>query len=325
MWLEVIGRNVGELSIEMIVQDVGWSDLCEQMWSNLAERYRYILVLIPLFCFISSPAFSEGRESLIAVTPAIEAYALNVVKPVLESYSKKDTLSQLLKVSEIITDSKLGVHTNAMEPSKFIIYDKLEVLRLGFFYTLNLSSEQKQILKNWRSKFMQSNPADVFFGPSADDIIKTKAAFGCSHYARSFIAIVKALHLVNKSEDVRYAISSKSDTYNRALDERDKELTINGHQFVMVKIDSKWIAINTSKSDWVQMPDGFMPGSVIPPKNIPIRFASYPDVTFLFRKIGKDFNDDCGDRSWVALMNIYRSGDLENSDFLWDRYADMNG
>jgi len=292
---------------------------------NKKSINHILLVLISLFCSISSPAFSEDAESLIAVTPAIEEYAFNVIKPILESYSKKDTLSKLLKVSEIITDSELGVQTNAIEPSKFIIYDKLEVLRLGFLYTLNLTSEQKQLIKNWRSKFMLSNPADVFFGPSADDIIKTRAAFGCSHYARSFIAIVKALHLVNNPEEIRYVITSKSDKYNQALDKQDKELTINGHQFVIVKIDSKWIALNTSKSEWTRLPKGFTPSSVIPPKNIPIRFASYPEVTFLFRKIGKDFNDDCGDSSLIALMNIYRSGNTENSDFLWDRYTGISG
>ena len=69
------------------------------------------------------------------MTPAIEEYAFNVVKPVLESYHKKDTLSQLLKVSKIITDSELGVQTNAIEPSTFIIYDKLEKLKIGFLYT----------------------------------------------------------------------------------------------------------------------------------------------------------------------------------------------
>ena len=284
----------------------------------------FLLVLILLFSSISSPAFSEDAESLIAVTPAIEEYALNVVKPILESYSKKNTLSQLLKVSEIIIDSELGVQTNAIEPSKFIIYDKLENLRLGFLYTLNLSSEQKQILKTWRSKFMQLNPADVFFAPSADDIIKTKAAFGCSHYARSFIAIIKALHLVNNPEDIRYVITSKSDNYNQALDNRDIELTINGHQFVIVKIAGKWIALNTSKGEWVQLPDGFTPDSVVPPKNISVQFTSYPEVTFLFRKIGKDFNDDCNDSSLTALMNIYRSGDENNPNFKWEEYSDKS-
>jgi hypothetical protein len=264
--------------------------------------------------------YSKDAGSLIEVTPAVKEYAYNVVKPILDSYDKQDALSQLLKVSEIITDSELGVQTNAIEPSKYIIYDKLETLKLGFLYTLN----QKQLLKTWRSKFMRSNPADVFFAPSADDIIKTKAAFGCSHYARSFIAIVKALHLVANPEDIRYAISSKSDNYNQALDKRDKELTINGHQFVIVKIAGKWIALNTSKSEWTQLPDEFTPDSVVPPKNISVRFASYPEVTFLFRKIGKDFNDDCNDSSLVALMNIYRSGDTNDPDFKWEEYSDKS-
>jgi len=198
--------------------------------------------------------------------------------------------------------------------------EKLEKLKIGFFYTFSLSSERKQILKSWRSKYMQANPADVFFAPSADDIIKTKAAFGCSHYARSFISIVKALGLVNNPKNMRYVITSKSDNYNQALETLDTESTINGHQFVIVKIASKWIAINTSKSEWTPMPDGFTPVSVVPPKNISIRFASYPEVTFLFRKIGKDFNDDCDDNSLVALMNIYRSGEATNSTFLWDKF-----
>ena len=292
--------------------------------NNVSINQICLFVLISLFCFIPSPTFSGDAESLIAVTPVIEAYAFNVIKPALESYCKKDMLSQLLKVSQMITDSELGIQTNAIEPSKFIIYDKLEILRLGFLCTLNLSSEKKQILKNWRSRFMQSNPADVFFAPSANDIIKTKAAFGCSHYARSFIAIVKALHLVVNSEDIRYAISSKSDNYNQALYKRDKQVTINGHQFVIVKIAGKWIALNASKSEWTQLPDGFTPDSVVPPKNISVRFASYPDVTFLLRKIGKDFNDDCNDSSLIALMNIYRSGDANIPSFKWEEYSDKN-
>lgn len=287
-------------------------------------RTLVTLILTSLFCSIFLPAYSKDTGSLFEVTPAVREYAYNVVKPILDSYSKKDELSQLLKVSEIIIDPELGVQTNAIEPSKYIIYDKLETLKLGFLYTLNLSPEQKQLLKTWRSKFMQSNPADVFFAPTADDIIKTKAAFGCSHYARSFISVVKALHLVANPEDIRYAITSKSDNYNQALIKQDKEMTINGHQFVIVKISSKWIALNTSKSEWVQLPESFTPESVVPPKNISIHFASYPDVTFLFRKIGKDINDNCGDNSLIALMNIYRSGDKNNPNFKWEEYTDTN-
>ena len=282
------------------------------------------LILVSLFCSFFSNAYSKDAGSLIAVTPTVKEYALNVVKPVLDAYGRKDELSRLLQLSKIITDPELGVQTNAIEPSKFIIYDKLETLKLGFLYTLNLSSEQKQLLKTWRAKFMRSNPADVFFAPSADDIIQTKAAFGCSHYARTFIAVVKALHLVANPEDIRYAISSKSDNYNQALDKQDKEMTINGHQFAVIKISGKWLALNTSKSKWVQLPAWFAPEAVVPPKNIPVRFVSYPGVTFLFRKIGKDYNDDCSDSSLTALMNIYRSGDKNNPNFMWGKYMDTN-
>ena len=285
----------------------------------------FIFILICFFCLNFSPAYPNDAGSLIEVTRSVKEYAFSIVKPILDSHSKKDQLSQLLKVSEIITNSELGIQTNAIKPSKFIIYDKLETLKLGFLYTFNLSSEQKKILKTWRSQFMRSNPADVFFAPSADDIIKTRAAFGCSHYARSFIAIVKALHLVANPEDIRYAISSKSDNYNQALSKRDKELIINGHQFVIVNISNKWIALNISKSEWTLLPDGFSPDSVVPPKNISVRFASYPEVTFLFRKIGKDFNDDCGDSSLTALMNIYRSGKANNPNFMWEKYSDKSG
>ena len=85
-------------------------------------------------------------------------------------------------------------------------------------------------------------------------------------------------------------------------------MTINGHQFAIIRIAGKWIALNTSRSEWTQLPEEFTPDSVVPPKNIFVRFASYPEATFLFRKIGKDFNDDCNDSSLTALMNIYRFG-----------------
>jgi hypothetical protein len=291
---------------------------------------RILLIIISSLVISSCGTTGSSRSensvvntgSLVAATPAVKEYAFGVVKPILDSYDKKDRLSQLLKVSEIINDPKIGIQTNSIKPGTFIIYDKLETLKLGFLYILNLSSYQKQIVKTWHSHFMRKNPADVFFAPSANDIIRTKAAFGCSHYARSFIAIVKALKLIGNPENLRYAITSKSDNYNQALALQDKEQTINGHQFVLVKIAAKWTAINTSKSESTSLPGGFNPGSVLPPKNISIQFASYPEVVFLFRKIGNDFYDDCGDNSLNALMNIYRSGEPANSEFLWERFED---
>jgi hypothetical protein len=101
----------------------------------------------------------------------------------------------------------------------------------------------------------------------------------------------------------------------------DREMTINGHQFVLVNIASEWVAINTSKGDWVVMPEGFSPDFLKPPNNIPIQFESYSDVTFLLRKIGEDYDDDCNDNSLTALMNIYRSGDAHDSSFKWEKFV----
>lgn len=287
-----------------------------------SKKYFSLSILVLLFVFSSIPAFSNNNDaSLMDVTPNIRNYAINTVKPVLDSYAMKDKLSVLLKISKILIDPELGIHTNEIEPSNYIIYDKLDKIKLGFLITYNLSPEQKKILKSWHKKFMQKNPADVFFAPSADEIIKTKAAFGCSHYARTFIAVVKALDLVDKPEDLRYVISSKADNYNQALEKNDSGMTINGHQFVIVKIDLKWMAINTSKSEWTAMPEGFLPDLINPPQNIPISFESYPDIIFLLRKIGKDYNDDCNDSSLTGLMNIYRSGNNKDSTFKWERYG----
>jgi hypothetical protein len=68
------------------------------------------------------------------------------------------------------------------------------------------------------------------------------------------------------------------------------------------------------------LPDEFTPDSVVPPKNIAVQFPSYPEVTFLFRKVGRDFNDDCNDSTLTALMNIYRSGDTKDRDFRWEEF-----
>ena len=282
----------------------------------------FTLIMVVFFCFTTSIVFAEESKSLLSVTPRIRDYAQKTVKPILDTHSKRDKLSLLIKVSEILLDPEIGIHKNEIKVDTFMIYDKLETVKLGFLATLGLSGEQKKIVSEWRIKFMKDHPANVLFAPSANDLIITKAAFGCTHYARSFIAVVKSLGLITKPEDLRYVISSKSDSYNQAFDSQDIEKTINGHQFVMVYIDSKWIAINTSKSEWIEMPVNFSPDSVHPPQNIPIQFESYVDVTFLLRKVGKDFNDDCDDNTLRALMNISRSGQNEQPGFKWKRFGD---
>lgn len=280
----------------------------------------FLLLIFTACSIVAVPAFPESRESLLKVTTNVMEYSINTVKPAIDSSPNRDKLSLLLKVSEILNDPKTGINSNRIGPNDYFIYDKLQTVWLGFLFSWRLSPEQRQIIRRWRDGFMQKNPADVFFAPSADEIIRSNAAFGCTHYARAFIAVVKALGLVDKPEDLRYVISCKADDYNRALEKKDYKTTINGHQFVMIKMNSKWIAINTSKSETTKMPEGFSPESCAPPRNIPLRFESYPGVVFLLRKIGRNYDDDCGDDSLSALMNISRSGDTRNADFEWEKF-----
>jgi hypothetical protein len=97
-------------------------------------------------------------------------------------------------------------------------------------------------------------------------------------------------------------------------------MTINGHQFVMIKIEAQWYAINTSKGEIVKMDLEFSPDKISPPHNTSIQFPSYPEVTFLFRKIGKSYSEDIQDNSRNNLMNIYRSGDSNQQAFLWNKH-----
>lgn len=287
------------------------------------EKRKALLMLTLTIMSMSfvRPVFSKETESLLFAGPNVRAYATQIVKPVLDSSPGSSTLSIFQKISDILLDPTNGIGVNKLEPTDFFIYDILDKLKLGFLFALKFPSVKRQILLRWHDRYMQKNRADVFFAPSADEIIRSKAAFGCTHYARAFIAVVKALGLVKTPENLRYVISCKADDYNRAMETKDLEQTINGHQFVLARIDSGWVAINTSKGGSVAMPQDFSPDSYGPPQNIHIRFESYPGIVFLIRKIGADFNDDCGDDSLSALMNISRSGDSQQFDFLWRNYV----
>ena len=281
-------------------------------------------VILTFLCAFSFAAHAEEKDSLLALTTNVMDYSITTVRPILDSSLNRNTLSLLLKLVEVLHDPVDGVDRNQVNPQHFFLYDKLQKTAPDFvsgIFLLIFPHEKKSILQKWRSKYMGGNPADVFFAPSASDIIEKRAAFGCTHYARTFIAVAKALHLVERPEDLRYVVSSKADDYNKALQTRDYNMTINGHQFAMVKIDSKWIAINTSKGEIAALPEGFSPDALTPPLNIPIQFESYPDnLVFLLRKIGKDYNDDCGDDSLAALMNISRSGAPQNAYFAWEKF-----
>jgi hypothetical protein len=181
---------------------------------------------------------------------------------------------------------------------------------------------KREAVRFLHNKYMLGHVAGIFFGPSANDIIKYRSALGCSHYARAFMAVAKALNLIDNPAELRYVISSKHDDYNKCVELKGRGCpTINGHQFVFMKNGDNWVALNTNKTnDYVVFPKGFTPDLKLKKTNIPIVFNKLPGMVFVLRKIGQDYSDDCGDSSLAALMNISRSGEPNSSELVWGKF-----
>ncbi|MGD8562233.1 MAG: hypothetical protein PVG03_06855, partial [Desulfarculaceae bacterium] len=265
------------------------------------------------------------RASMLEVTGAVKDYARSVVKPRLGKLDKQDQLARLLEVVAILKDPKIGISSNKVSPRIFMNLARGSVqdtVPPGSRLLRDIPQDKREMVRILHNRYMLDHPAGIFFGPSASDIIQYRFAFGCTHFARAFIAIAKELHLVESPAHLRYAISSKHDDYNKCVQLKGLDCpTINGHQFALVRIKDRWAALNTNAlNDYVFLPQGFDPDQDIKKKNIPVVFKSLPGLVFLLRKIGKDFNDDCGDDSLLALMNISRSGDPASSALGWGAY-----
>lgn len=291
---------------------------------------NFCRLIVSLFLSVSvvvtSPAVLGGERNfaLLEVSPNVQRYADEVVRPILDQYPNDNELEKLVRVAEILIDEGKGVAANRVEPGTFMRFHAQGGPGPGDDALVGLSNAQRQVVKRWHSQYMQYNPANVFFAPSADDVVSSRAAFGCSHHARSFVAIVKALSLVDNPQNLRYVVSSESEIYNAALSKQDTEMTINGHQFAMVKVGERWIAFDSSTAETVEMPGSFDPDNIRPPTNIPIHFKSYGDTRLLLRKIGRDYDDDLSDDSLVALMNISRSGEIHDSKFRWEEFVEKS-
>lgn len=274
-------------------------------------------------------AEDNNERLLIAVTDEVNEYALNIVAPKLKNNPHQDLLNQLLLVVAILLDSEEGIAISGLQPPDFmnlLMNSKNKFIEKDSETLSFIATNNREAIRELHNEYMLQDPSGIFFAPSASDIIKYKSAFGCTHYARAFIAIVKSLKLIEKPEDLRYAIACSHDDYNECVSSSDKEdFTINGHQFVFVRIKEKWIALNTNRlNDYVEFPEGFSPDIDLAKTNIPIMFNGIRNEIFLLRKIGKNYDDSCEDSSFRKLMNIYRSGDNTSSQLNWSEFYLQN-
>ena len=284
-----------------------------------------LLIIIPTSCSLKHDSNVNDDPNLLSITETIQNYSNDTILKKIND--EPDYLSKLLKIVSILLDKNLGISTSNIDPNDFMklsFISRQHAIGQGSILLYMLPNTNRETIRVLHNKYMLQDASCIFFSPTADDVIKYKFAFGCTHYARAFISIVKSLHIVQNPKNMRYAISCNSIDYNNYLVSDDKNnFTINGHQFVIIKIKNKWYAINTNRlNDYTVLPDTFSPDMNIYKKNYPITFKAIEDKTFLLRKIGKDYDDNCNDNSFCKLMNIYISGNHLSNDANWKKYED---
>ena len=284
-----------------------------------------LLLIIPAGCSLKHDSDYNAAPDLLAVTETIYNYSNDVILKKING--EPDDLSKLLKIVSILLDKNAGISASNIAPDDFMklsFISRQHAVEQDSVLLYILPGTNRETIRVLHNKYMINDPSNIFFGPGADDIIKYKFAFGCSHYARAFISIVKSLHIVQNPKNMRYTVSCNSIDYNNYLDSDNKNnFTINGHQFVILKIKNTWYAINTNRlNDYTVLPRNFSPDMDIYAKNYPITFKAIENKTFLLRKIAKDYNDNCNDNSFNKLMNIYISGSHLSNAAKWKKYED---
>jgi len=282
-----------------------------------------LLIIIPTGCSLNHDSKINDDPDLLTVTESIQNYSNDTILKNINN--ETDDLSKLLKIVSILLDKSSGISTSNIDPGDFMklsFISRQHAVGQGSILLYILPDTNRETIRVLHNKYMIQDASCIFFSPTADDIIKYKFAFGCTHYARAFISIVKSLHIIQNPQNMRYVISCNSVDYNNYLLSDNKDnFTINGHQFVIVKIKNKWYAINTNRlNDYTVLPDTFSPDMDIYDKNYTITFKAIENKTFLFRKIAKDYDDNCNDNSFRKLMNIYISGNHFSNVANWEKY-----
>ncbi|MBI4667889.1 MAG: hypothetical protein HY747_01690 [Elusimicrobia bacterium] len=290
----------------------------------------FILLSINNFC----GKLSAQCPDLINTTPIVEQYASGITAGFENNFSLEDKLKYIVH----FIHGEKGVGSGKLAPSTFFalhgvfqgkkIRNVDEMLSRGRNIPA-LSNMDRGALQSHLAlynKYAKTNPKKIFFAPTASDIIEHKMAFGCSHYARTFIAIVKALKLL-APKDIRYVVSASHKDYDTACPRKktayNKEMTINGHQFVMIRLDGHWWFLNTSNADFEKVP---AQNTDYKSTNLAVQFPSYKNNHdsghdyLLVRYIGNDYNDGACDNSLENLANISVSGNKNANKCEWTRY-----
>ncbi|MFC1521858.1 hypothetical protein ACFL6Y_05570 [Elusimicrobiota bacterium] len=275
---------------------------------------------------------------LLEATPIVAKYATQISSVFQENH----TVADKLKIIILQLHGENGIHSGKFKPDIFFklhtlfnaknISDIVEIREMARENQLtdfdNIGDGKLESYRLLHNKYMQGHPAGIFFAPTASDIIEHKMALGCSHHARAFMAVAKALNLFAPNE-IRYIVSSSYKDYNAACphgkastyNEKD---TINGHQFVLLRLNGKWQFLNTSNKRFELTPAGHFDSYKF--SNFAVTFPSYKQRDdsghnhLLIRRIGENHNDGVCDTSFLNLMRISASSRINSSECRWAAY-----
>lgn len=293
----------------------------------MIAHYRRLFLF--LFAASQPTVLFAACADLLAVTPSIGKYASDIAA----TFKTGDSAEDKVKAVIAYMHGKNGIGTANFSPDIFI---RLHTAFKGGKITRpeeaakaiglpKTGSAARTAYNEIYDKYAVPDFRGVFFAPTASDIIEHRMAFGCTHYARAFIAIAKALKLFSPA-DMRYVIASSHKDYGNACPVKSSQasgITINGHQFVLLRYNSHWWFVNTSNKDFEKVPAATLNYLE---NNLIVRFPSYAKNSnsghnmLLVRYIGESYDDGACDNSFDRLMNISASGKIDSDICLWKRY-----
>jgi len=269
-----------------------------------------IWLLISIFNFICGIAYAKDScDKLTLAGPSVKAYAAKLEEKILKKASVRERLGHLLKTIHTldpIDNNKPDLQVQAAIAEKFGA-DELpnSSLITGILKKFGSAAEANaEIYRQVHNLYGTKGMSFVFFGPSAEEVIRLRIAFGCSHYARALKALIIETGTL-APVDVRYVAAVSTADKKKLCESKNQELMANGHQFLSVKIKGIWYYLNASSAD-LELIRQLQPfGQERGEKVMFSSLSKWPDNGKVEVTQIEQFNKLICDDSLIALREIY--------------------
>lgn len=282
------------------------------------------LMKIPLFflslVFIGSSAFGLEKAFRCENLRAHGAYAKAYLNPLEEELKNAKTQSEQLR---IILNAVHG--TNRLNANLPDLAKVESVARQFGRRTIEASEKipgvkehEHETYREIHNRYSRYGVSKLFFGPIAEDVIRFKIAFGCSHYSRAILALIRSSGII-PADEVKYVVAVSTADQLKVCTVNAEEDMANGHQFLLLKLDGKWNYWNTSSPALELIPTKHQSPRML--LNTVVKFASLhkmPDEgRVVVRAIEGEDTDPICDGTLAELRNIYRSGKASDPICRW--------